>query len=79
MKKHDENQDIRSLSKKKDIRFNFKTYTMEILNNGANNKANDLGNGSWGKIDFLVNHCGWKRYFVSQFTKNDFVIPFAAF
>ena len=30
-------------------------------------KAHDLGNGSWGKIDFLVNHCNYKRRFVEEF------------
>jgi hypothetical protein len=30
--------------------------------------ASGLGNGSWGKIDFLVNHCGFN--FTNQFIDN---------
>lgn len=28
---------------------------------------NDLGNKSWGKIDFLVNYCGYVQLFVPEF------------
>jgi hypothetical protein len=39
--------------------------------NGKSNKGqfqpqHDLGNGSWGKIDFLVNHCGYRQMFVAE-------------
>lgn len=27
-------------------------------NKGQFHPQHDLGNGPWGKIDFLVNHCG---------------------
>ena len=29
------------------------------------------GNGTWGKIDFLVNYNGWKSMLVNEFDKKD--------
>lgn len=30
-------------------------------------KKDDLGIGSWGKIDFLINHQGYRKSMVSEF------------
>lgn len=30
-------------------------------------KKNDLGIGSWGKIDYLINHQGYRKSMVSEF------------
>ena len=59
---------LRSLSKKNDIRILGSTICMltdkvvddkvESINNPI--KLHDLGNGSWGKIGFLQNYCGYK-------------------
>ena len=43
--------------------FNLKTGKTEI----NAKKTFDLGNGSWGKISFLVNHCGYQQFFVTSF------------
>lgn len=65
-RKHNEDEVLYRLRKKQDVRI---TQHKEILVLGKNgkNKQNDLGNGSWGKIDFLVNHCGYRQYFVKEF------------
>lgn len=61
---------LKSLRKKHDVRV---TQTKDVLLlNGKSTKAvfqlqNDLGNGTWGKIDFLVNHCGYVKRYVSEF------------
>lgn len=61
MKNYDEGSVVRALSKNPAI---------EITNIGEINAvsivkgATTVGNGSWGKIDFLVNHCGYVYVFV---------------
>lgn len=51
MKKHDENKDLRSISKIARIDYSNKTinYSPSAI----------IGIRRWGKIDFLVNYCGW--------------------
>lgn len=65
-RKHNEDEVLYRLRKKHDVRI---TQNKEILvlSQFAKNKLNDLGNGSWGKIDFLVNYCGYRQYFVKDF------------
>lgn len=68
-RKHNEDEVLFQLRKKHDVRV---TQNKEVLVlNGKSNKGqfqpqNDLGNGSWGKIDFLVNHCGYRQMFVAE-------------
>lgn len=57
---------LRDLSKKKDVRVNG--GTIEVLMPGSNKRQHDIGNGTNGKIDFLVNHNNYKRYYVSKFS-----------
>ena len=75
-RKHNEDEVLRTLRSKNDVRivngeiqvlkdkvFNKKTSQVE-----TNPKKHfDLGNGSWGKISFLVNYCGYRQIFVSEF------------
>ena len=66
-RKHTEDEVLKSLRKKNDVRVNG---NLVLILNGKNKKFpkhNDLGNGSWGKIDFLVNHCGYHTMNVSEF------------
>ena len=56
-KHHDEAKCVRSLSKKKSIRINGNC--IEVLKD-----ATDVGNGSWGKIDFLTKYCNYVCIFV---------------
>lgn len=51
-KYYDEASCVRSLSKKNSININGNR--IEILIG-----ATDVGNGSWGKIDFLTKYCGY--------------------
>lgn len=51
-KHHDEASCVRSLSKKNSICITRKC--IEVLRG-----ATDIGNGSWGKIDFLIKCCGY--------------------
>lgn len=53
-KNYDEASVIRSLSRKNSCSINYGMQrVIEVEKDG------DLGNGSWGKIDYLVNYCGY--------------------
>ena len=66
-RKHKVDEVIRSLSKKKDCKIDG--TVIYILNGNITPKQNDLGNGSNGRIDFLVNHQGYTKISVSEFPK----------
>lgn len=51
MAKHDENKDLRLLGSIARINFHNKTISIS--------KTQLIGIKRWGRIDFLVNHCGW--------------------
>lgn len=57
---------LKSLANKRDCRV---SGSMIYVINGLGKlpATNDLGNGSWGKISFLVNHRGYKQLFVKEF------------
>ena len=70
-KKHQEDDVLYSLSRKNDCKVFKHRNIIEVLN-GLSIKpryqlSNDLGNGSWGKIDFLCNHHGYRQMFVAEF------------
>lgn len=54
MGKYDEVSVVKALSKNPDIRI--KGNHIEIVKN-----SQYVGNGSWGKIDFLTHYCGYVR------------------
>ena len=62
MKNYDEAICVKALNKKSDC---------EICGNVINVLigATSLGNGSWGKIDFLTKHCGYVQIFVRELPK----------
>lgn len=60
-RKHDVDEVIRSLSKKNEVKINPYEKIVKVLSNQT-----ELGNGSWGKIDFLTNHCGYMLVKVSK-------------
>lgn len=75
-RKHTEDEVRKSLRQKNDVSVDGKLVKVlsdtvysekvkDVIPNPA--KRNDLGNGSWGKIDYLVNHCGFSRIFVNHF------------
>lgn len=71
MKKYTEDEVLKSLFKKHDVKVFPERGTVEILNGktkkGQFFKKNDLGGGSWGKIDFLVNYCDYHLVKVAEF------------
>ncbi len=54
-KNYDEVSVIRSLSKKNDISVDSRRKVIEVVKNSSN-----VGNGSWGKIDYLCNYHGYR-------------------
>lgn len=50
-KKHDENKDLRLISRICKIDYAFKVI--------STSKSTIIGIRTWGKIDYLVNYCGW--------------------
>ena len=69
---------IRKLHKKNDVKV-FNDGTIQVLSDTIIDKKgdkipnprkrNDLGNGSWGKISFLVNYKGYVVIKVETFTR----------
>ena len=51
-KQHDESKDLNLLRKKCNIDYGRKLISAS--------KSTILGNGSWGRIDFLTHYCGWR-------------------
>lgn len=61
---YDETSVIRSLSKKNSIRVNTVEKVVEVMKG-----ASDVGNGSWGKIDYLHKVHGYVYVFVASLGK----------
>lgn len=65
-RKYDEASVVRALNKKQSIKVNTVNKVVEIQKG-----ATDVGNSSWGKIDYLCHYCGYIYGFVnSVFKKN---------
>lgn len=62
MKNYDEAICVKALNKKSDCEISDSTINVLI-------GATSLGNGSWGKIDFLTKHCGYRQIFVKELPK----------
>lgn len=62
MKNYDEATCVKELNKK---------VSCEVVGSVINVLigVTDLGNGSWGKIDFLTKHCGYRQIFVKELPK----------
>jgi hypothetical protein len=60
---------VSQLYKKHDCKIDSRAKTIQVLNGRSKKQQlkNDLGNGSWGKIDFLINHCGFVKISVAEF------------
>jgi len=74
-RKHTVDEVLRALRLKNDVKVNGSEIMIlsdfVYKNNGQKienpKKKHDLGNGSWGKIDFLVNQHGYSIYNISDF------------
>jgi len=67
-KTHNVDEVIISLSKKRDVKVDSRNKTVYLLND-PKKKSSDIGNRSWGKIDYLTNHAGYARLYVSDYPK----------
>lgn len=70
-KTRDFDKTIAMLNKKHDVLVDRYHYSVQVLN-GQSTKSkfhleNDLGNGAWGAIDWLVNHLGFRFNWVAEF------------
>lgn len=63
MKNHDEASCLRSLRQKRSISIANRIIYVEKDNT-------EVGNGSWGKIDYLCNYCGYHYVIVATMPKN---------
>ena len=53
-KSYDETSVIRNISRRKGININYSSKVIEV-----HKDATDVGNSTWGKIDYLTHYCGW--------------------
>lgn len=61
MAKHDEVKVLRSLSRNKEVSVNTTNKTIYVSRNAQN-----VGNGTWGKIDYLIHYCGYTQGFTDD-------------
>lgn len=61
MKKYDEMSVVRALSKNPDVKITSHG-TLKVIE--VVKGSTYCGNGTLGKIDFLINHCGYVRCFI---------------
>lgn len=54
---HDENKDVRLVSKR--CKISFYNKSIEAT------KGTIIGNRLWGRIDFLTNYCDWRFYWTT--------------
>lgn len=66
MSKYNEQSALKALSIKKDLRIEKRE--IKVLSRKTKQpKEDDLGNGSWGAIDYLCNHEYYRQIFVKDF------------
>ena len=74
-KEHNLEEVVKFLSKKRDCKLDLTNERVYALTGDtekdpkAQAKYDDLGNGSWGRIDFLTNHSGWALIKVEKFPR----------
>lgn len=59
-KNYDEVSVIRSITKKADISVDYVNKVVQVKKD-----SNEVGNGTWGKIDYLCHYCGY-IYIISK-------------
>lgn len=65
MKNRDEASTVRALKKNRDVNVNEGNKSISVK------KGSPLvGNGTYGKIDFLVHYCGYVMYFTNEKSVN---------
>lgn len=64
-KTYDEISVIKALNKKRDVKVSQYDKKIEVTIG-----TTDCGNGTWGKIDYLVHYCGYVQLWVEQKAAN---------
>lgn len=59
-KNYDEASVIRSITKKADVSIDYVNKIVQVKKD-----SNEVGNGTWGKIDYLYHYCGYS-YIISK-------------
>lgn len=59
-KNYDEASVIRSITKKADVSVDYANKIVRVKKD-----SNEVGNGTWGKIDYLCHYCGY-NYSISK-------------
>lgn len=67
MNKLNEVSVLKSLSRKQDVRITPKSKKIILLTSDSNHRKNDLGGGSYGKIDYLTSQKGYTILKVDKF------------
>ena len=65
--KHNLDEVLRALAKKNDVRIDERLKVIYVLTPDAKKAKNDLGNGSWGKIDYLIKVHSYDFFRVNEF------------
>lgn len=63
-RRYDEASVVRALCRKGSINVNMVSKTIYVLKENT-----DVGNGSWGKIDYLCNYHGYTQIFSNTISK----------
>lgn len=66
-RKHTLDEVLKSLKNKHDVKIDSLNKTIKVLKGNAKIAKNDVGNGSWGKIDYLVKVHGYDLFRVNDF------------
>lgn len=67
-KNYDEVSVIRSITKKADVSVDYVNKIIQVKED-----SNEVGNGTWGKIDYLCHYCGYS-YIISKTINNRKII-----
>ncbi len=63
-KKYELDEVLKSLRKKNDVFVGL--FNIYIYGEKSKHRINDLGNSSWGKIDYLVNYQGYRIMYINN-------------
>lgn len=63
MKKYDEMSVLKALDRNPNVRISHPVSGAKVIQ--VVKGANTVGNGTWGKIDYLCNYCGYVYMFIN--------------
>lgn len=68
-KNYDEASVIRSIIKKADVSVDYVNKIIQVKKD-----SNEVGNGTWGKIDYLCHYCGYSYIIFKTINSNRKII-----